>query len=63
MIARPKKKVQTFHAMMFVTRMEEWCVDAASAEEAKTLLAAGEGHRCHLGETIHVDLHGILDER
>jgi hypothetical protein len=60
MIARPKKKVQTFHARMFVTRVEEWCVDAASAEEAKTLLAAGEGHG---GETIHVDLHGLLEER
>jgi hypothetical protein len=51
-----KLKTQTFHATMVVTRTEEWCVEAASAEEAAALLAAGEGHRCHPGDAIHVEV-------
>jgi hypothetical protein len=51
-----KKKVRTFHATMVVTRTEEWCVDAESAEEAAALLAAGEGHRCHSGDAHHVEI-------
>jgi hypothetical protein len=43
-------ELKTFHATMLVTRAEEWCVEAESAEEARELLAAGQGHRCHLGE-------------
>ena len=45
-----------FHAAMQVTRLEEWCVEAKSAEEAKALLESGEGHRCHLGDLLHVEL-------
>ena len=45
-----KTRLKTFHATMVVTRIEEWCVDAESPEEAKVLLAAGQGHRCHLGD-------------
>lgn len=33
-----KDKNQTYHAIMLITRAEEWCVDAASPEEAKALL-------------------------
>lgn len=61
MAARAKKRLRTYHATMVVTRTEEWCVDAASAEEAKALLAAGEGHRCHLGDAVHVELNQMLD--
>jgi hypothetical protein len=32
---RPK----TFHATMVVTRLEEWCVEAETPEEARALLA------------------------
>ena len=52
---------KTFHATMAVTRLEEWCVDANTPEEAKALLAAGQGHRCHLGDCLHVELHQIED--
>ena len=45
-------QLRTFHATMLVTRAEEWCVEAESAEEARELLAAGQGHRCHLGERL-----------
>jgi hypothetical protein len=30
---------------MQVMRLEEWCVEAGSAEEAQALLASGAGHR------------------
>ena len=56
------KKIKTFHATMVVTRAEEWCVEASSAEEARALLAAGEGHRCHPGECIHAEVEHMIDE-
>ena len=57
----PKTRLKTFHATMAVTRLEEWCVDANTPEEAKALLAAGQGHRCHLGDCLHVELQQIED--
>jgi hypothetical protein len=51
-----------FHAAMLVTRAEEWCVEADSADEARALLAAGEGHRCHLGDCLQVQLDRLLDD-
>ena len=57
----PAKK-KTYHATMIVTRAEEWCVEASSPEEARALLAAGEGHRCHLGEAVHAELQQMLDD-
>ena len=56
MARRAKKKLNTYHATMIVTRTEEWCVDAASEEEALELLQAGEGHRCDTGAAEHVEL-------
>jgi hypothetical protein len=47
---------------MQVTRNEEWCVEAETAEQARRLLAAGGGHRCHLGDPIHVEVALVLDE-
>jgi hypothetical protein len=55
-----KTKTQTYHATMLVTRVEEWCVEASSPEEAQTLLEAGEGHRCSPGEVCFVELSEIL---
>jgi hypothetical protein len=55
-----KPKTQTYHATMLVTRAEEWCVEAASTEEAQALLEAGEGHRCSPGEICCVELSDIL---
>ena len=56
MARRAKKKLQTFHATMIVTRTEEWCVDAASAEEAQALLEAGQGYRCDSGAAVFVEV-------
>jgi hypothetical protein len=47
---------------MVVTRMEEWCVEAETPEEASALLAAGAGHRCTPGESIHVEFERLIEE-
>jgi hypothetical protein len=47
---KTQTEIKTYHATVLVTRAEEWCVEAESPEEARELLAAGIGHRCHLGE-------------
>ena len=58
-VSRAKLPRKTFHATMTVTRVEEWCVEAQTPEEARTRLAAGEGHRCHLGDCLHRELDTI----
>jgi hypothetical protein len=60
--AAKKKPLKMFHAIMHVTRVEEWCVEAESADEARELLADGAGHRCHLGDRVHAEVDAILDE-
>ena len=57
-----KSRTRLFHAKMAVTRLEEWCVEAETSEEARALLAAGAGHRCAPGESIQVELEDLLDE-
>lgn len=56
MPARRKKKLITFHATMIVTRAEEWCVEAATVEEAQQLLETGQGHRCTGGDALHAEI-------
>jgi hypothetical protein len=60
--AATNKKLRLFHASMHVTRVEEWCVEAESAEEARQILASGGGHRCHLGDCLHAEVGALLDE-
>ena len=55
----PQPELKTYHATMLVTRAEEWCVEAESAEEARELLAQGLGHRCHLGERLQFEVEGV----
>ena len=57
-----KTKAHLFHARMVVTRLEEWCVEAATAEEARALFAAGAGHRCTPGESIQVEFERMIEE-
>jgi hypothetical protein len=47
---------------MLVTRLEEWCVEAQSVEQARALLTAGAGHRCTPGESIHAEIDSLLDD-
>ena len=58
----PKNKTRLFHAKMQVTRLEEWCVEAESAEEARALLTSGAGHRCTPGESLHVEFGRLIDD-
>ena len=61
MAGKVRTRTKMFHATMAVTRLEEWCVEAETKEEAEALLAAGEGHRCRLGECLNVELEAIDD--
>ncbi|MGD0315261.1 MAG: hypothetical protein ABSB37_04800 [Xanthobacteraceae bacterium] len=57
----PKPRLKTFHASLLVTRLEQWWVEAETAEEAQALLASGQGHHCELGERVYVELESMLD--
>ena len=59
---KPNPSLATYHATMLVTRLEEWCVEASSAAEARELLDAGAGHRCHLGECVHFEVETVEAE-
>jgi hypothetical protein len=58
----PKNKPWLFHAKMLVTRLEEWCVEAETPEEARALFASGGGHRCTPGDSIHAELDHLIDD-
>jgi hypothetical protein len=58
-VAKDEKRL--FHATIQVTRLEEWCVEATSAEEARALLESGAGHRCHLGDLLHFEVQRMQD--
>ncbi len=53
------RALKTFHATVHVTRMEQWCVEAETAEEARELLAAGAGYRCEIGDCINVEVEQV----
>lgn len=55
-MARQKHKRKLFHASVQVTRIEEWCVEAETEEEARALLAGGAGERCAIGDCVHVEV-------
>ncbi len=56
-----QRRRRIFHASVLVTRLEEWFVEAESAEEARTLFAAGEGHRAVSGERVHVEVERLFE--
>jgi hypothetical protein len=58
----PRNKTRLFHAKMLVTRLEEWCVEAETPEEARALFASGGGHRCTPGDSIHAELDHLIDD-
>ena len=60
--AAPEPKTRLFHARMLVTRVEEWCVEAQTPEQARALLAAGAGYRCTPGESIQVEVDSLLED-
>jgi hypothetical protein len=54
-----KRKRKTFYASVHVTRIEDWCVEAETAEEARALLAGGAGERCQVGECVYVEIQDV----
>lgn len=60
--AVPEPETRLFHARMVVTRIEEWCVEAETPEEARALLVSGAGHRCTPGESVQIEIESLLDD-
>jgi hypothetical protein len=56
-----KPQPKLYHATVHVTRVEEWCVEAESVDEARELLAAGAGHRCHIGDCLNLEIERVED--
>lgn len=56
---RRRQKLKLYHATVQVTRVEEWSVEAASADEARALLLSGRGHRHAIGECLHASIDKI----
>jgi hypothetical protein len=61
--AQTETQLKTFRATVHVTRVEEWFVEAESAEEARELLTTGEGHRSHVGECLNLDIERVEGSR
>ena len=61
MASTAKKKPKMFYATMHVTRVEEWRIEAESAEEAQELLNGGHGERAHIGECIYWEV-ALIEE-
>ena len=57
-----KRRLKTFHATMHVTRIEEWCVEAETAEEARMILESGGGYRSQIGDCVHCDVERVEDD-
>ncbi len=60
-MALPKKKLKRFYASLHVTRVEDWCVEAETAEQARALLAGGEGDRLRIGDCVYLDVAELSD--
>jgi hypothetical protein len=60
-VALPKKKLKTFYASLHVTRVEDWCVEAESEEEARGLLASGQGERLRIGDCVYLEVAELSD--
>jgi len=60
-VALPKKKLKMFHASVQVTRVEDWCVEAKTAQEARDLLASGQGERLRIGDCVYLEVADVSD--
>lgn len=56
-----KKKLKTFHASVAVTRVEDWCVEAETEQEARALLASGQGERLAIGDCVYLEIADVSD--
>ena len=60
-MAPPKKKLKMFHASVQVTRVEDWCVEAETEQEARDLLASGQGERLGIGDCLYLEVAELSD--
>lgn len=60
-MASRKKKLKTFHASVAVTRIEDWCVEAETEQEARDLLASGLGERLRIGDCVYLEVAELSD--
>jgi hypothetical protein len=58
---KQKPQLKTFYATMHVTRVEEWFVEAETAEEARELLLSGAGNRTDIGDCILAEVEQIAE--
>jgi hypothetical protein len=56
---KPERKL--FHAIMQVTRTEQWFVEAETEDEARALLESGSGQRAQIGECTHFEISELID--
>jgi hypothetical protein len=54
-------RLKRFYANLLVTREEQWCIEAETAEEARELLLSGAGDRYGTGERVHVEVKRITE--
>lgn len=60
-MASSKKKRKMFHASVAVTRIEDWCVEAETEQEARDLLASGQGERLAIGDCVYLEVAALND--
>ncbi len=60
-MATPRRKLKTYYASLQVTRVEDWCVQAENAEQARELLASGQGERCKLGDCVYLEVADVSE--
>lgn len=59
--SQTKRQRRLFHATVQVTRVEEWSVEAADADEARALLQSGGGQRSQIGECVHFEVETLSE--
>lgn len=60
-MAVAKKRRKIFYASVQVTRVEDWWVEAETAEEARDLLVRGQGERTRLGDCVYLEVQDISE--
>lgn len=60
-MAEAKRRKKVFYASVQVTRVEDWCVEAETAEEARALLTSGEGERRHIGDCVYLEVQDLSE--
>jgi hypothetical protein len=60
-MAAAKRSKKVFYASLQVTRVEDWCVEAETEEEARVLLTSGGGERCGIGDCVYLEVRKLSE--